>query len=172
MRRPPLIRGDDGTSLVELMIVVTVLLVIIGSALQIFDSGTRTERAQQARHDALLDVRQALDRIAKDTRQATLIDPASTRNRLAVETTIDGVAHDIVFELVAGEIRRIVDGGAPVPLADHVTSTDPFCYDPPEPCEAASPSDPTMISVKLAVEPEVFSGGPIELKTDIQLRNA
>lgn len=170
--RPALRRLDEeGWTLVELLIAMAFTSLLVVAGFQVFESGSRTERAQQARHDALLELRGALDRIAKDTRQATQVSTSSTRSRLEIATTISGVLHDVVYDVADGAVRRTIDGGTPVLLADHVTTATPFCYDPPT-CVAPGPTAPTMIRVELGVEPEAFSRGPITLASDIQLRNA
>lgn len=162
---------ERGTTLIELVITAAIFIVLLGAALQMLDTGTRSERAQQSRHDALVELRTAVSRVTKDARQALEIAPASTRTRLEMITLVGGAQHQVTYELVGGEVRRSIDGGAPATIATNVTVAQPFCYDPPD-CVAAAPAQPTMIRVTLALTPDVLSGGPITLATDIQLRNS
>lgn len=169
-RAAPRVTADErGTSLVELMIAAAIFMVLLGAVLTMLDSGTRTERAQQARHDALLDLRTALLRIDKDLRQALSISSDSTRDRLVMHTLIAGEAHIVAYEVLAGELTRSIDGTGAGRLASRVTAL-PFCYDPPD-CVASAPAGPRMVRVSLQVTPEVASSGPITLATDVHLRN-
>lgn len=170
MRMGRRLRNEEGASLVEVVVALAVFLVLLVAVLQVLDSGTRAERGQQARHDSLLELRGAMGRISKDLRQATAISSSSTTGRIEMQTLIAGVAHQVVFDVVVGEVRRTIDGGSPVPMADGVTTPTPFCFDPPD-CVATAPAAPTIVRVTMEAEPEVFSSGPITLATDVKLRN-
>lgn len=172
MARRLVLRDDRGLTVIEVVIASTLSLVILMGAFQLLDSGTRHERGQQARHSALLELRGAMTRMSKDVRQALSIEPSSTRTRLDMQGLVLGAQHQIVFELTGGKLVRKVDGASVgTPLASDVTSTAVFCYDPPD-CVLATPSvEPTSIRISIAREPEVFSGGPITLATDVELRN-
>ncbi len=157
--------------MIELLVASVIFIILLLPVLSLLDSGTKNERANQARHEALLDLRSAMTRITKDVRQALSIDPASDRTRLDMETIVLGVEHRVVYQLTAGTVTRAVDGGSAAPLAEKVTSTQIFCYDPPDCVLSGPPEDPSAVRVDIALEPEVFSGGPINLATDVELRN-
>ncbi len=165
------LRDDRGVGIIELVVASAIFIILLLPVLSLLDSGTKTERANQARHVALVDLRTAMTRITKDVRQALSLDPSSTRTKLDMETIVAGIEHRIVFELTAGTLTRALDGGAPAPLARKVSSTQIFCYDPPDCTLTAPPEDPSAVRVDIALEPEVFSGGPITLATDVDLRN-
>ena len=157
--------------MIELLVATVIFIILLLPVLSLLDSGTKTERANQARHEALLDLRSVMTRITKDVRQALSIDPASARTMLDMETIVLGVEHRVVYQLTAGSVTRAVDGGSAILLAEKVTSAQIFCYDPPDCALTAPPEDPTAVRVDIALEPEVFSGGPINLATDVELRN-
>ena len=165
------LRDDGGMSLIELMVASVLFMVLLGAALQMLDSGTRSERAQQSRHSALVELRGAVGRITKELRQATSVSPASTTTRLDMTTLISGQPHAVVYEVTGGAMYRSMDGGPATEIASNVTTAPSFCYDPPD-CVAVGAAGPSMVRVTLALEPDVFSGGPITLATDIQLRNS
>jgi hypothetical protein len=160
--------------MIELVVVTAISLVVLGAVLSMLDSGTKTERATEARHSALLALRAGLVHIDKDLRQAISIASTSTTSTLDMQTYVSGVQHHVVYDVSSGALRRTLDGGTPVTLVAHVTTATPFCYDPPG-CVAtaplSAPSPTTLIRVTVAATPEVFSGGPITIATDIQLRN-
>jgi Tfp pilus assembly protein PilV len=165
------LKGEEGVGIIELMVASVLFIILLLPVLSLLDSGTKTERANQARHEAVLDLREAMTRITKDVRQALSIDPASDRTKLDMETIVAGVEHRVVYQLTAGTVTRAVDGGSAATLAEKVTSAQIFCYDPPDCLLSAPPEDPSAVRVDIALEPEVFSGGPINLATDVELRN-
>jgi type II secretory pathway component PulJ len=165
------LREEDGVGMIELLVAAAIFIILLLPVLSLLDSGTKTERANQARHEALLDLRSVMTRITKDVRQALTIDPASDRTKLDMETIVLGVEHRVVYQLTGGTVTRAVDGGAATLLAEKVTSAQIFCYDPPDCVLTAPPEDPTSVRVDIALEPEVFSRGPINLATDVELRN-
>jgi Tfp pilus assembly protein PilW len=175
------VRDEDGVSLIELVIVTAISLVIIGAVLSMLESGTKVERGTQARHSALLDLRSAIVDIDKDLRQAVSLDASSTTSHLDMCTYLSGVQRRVVYDVSSGQLTRATSSSScsgslgTAILVIHVTSTAPFCYDydsVADTCGGAAPSTTTkIVHVQLAATPEVFSGGPITLATDIELRN-
>ncbi|MEX0873746.1 MAG: prepilin-type N-terminal cleavage/methylation domain-containing protein [Actinomycetota bacterium] len=165
------LRREEGVTVIELMVATAIFMILLLPVLSLLDSGTRTERANQVRHDALVDLRGAMTRITKDVRQALSIDPASSKTKLDMTTIVGGVDRRVIYQLSGGTLTRSIDGGTPGPLAERVTSTEVFCYDPPDCTLTAPPADPSSVRVAIALEPVVFSGGPLTLATDVELRN-
>jgi hypothetical protein len=169
------VRDDRGLSLLEVAMASGLFMVLLLAALSMLDSGTRVERTQQARHDALLELRSAMTRVSTDVRQAVVVRPESTTSRLTIETLRPGDAHWTVFELSGDElVKRSCSAlpctGTATPLASRVTSA-PFCYDPPS-CVSTTPTGPvSTIRISLTVQPEVSSATDMTLATDVQLRN-
>ena len=182
---------DSGLSVIELIIASTLSMVILLSALMAVDSGTRTERGQQARNEALLDARAAMTRMTKETRQALSLATSSTRTKIDMQTLVGGDAYHVVYELTAGRlVRKSCAEPAATPscalptsseeLATRVTAVNPgppasttsvFCYDPPVCAMPAPLGHPRSVRISMGIEPEVLSGGPITLATDVKLRN-
>jgi type II secretory pathway component PulJ len=165
------LRREEGITVIELLVASSIFIILLLPVLSLLDSGTRTERANQVRHDALVDLRGAMTRITKDVRQALSIDPASSKTMLDMTTIVSGSDHRIVYQLTGSTLTRSIDGGTPGALAENVTSTEVFCYDPPDCALTAPPDDPSAVRVAIALEPVVFSGGPLTLATDVELRN-
>ena len=165
------LQEDEGVGIIELMVASAIFIILLLPVMSLLDSGTKTERANQVRHEALLDLREAMTRITKDVRQALSIDPASDRTRLDMRTIVAGVERRVVYRLTGATVTRAVDGGGAALLAEKVTSTQIFCFDPPDCVLTAPPEDPSAVRVDIALEPEVFSRGPINLATDVELRN-
>ena len=169
------LHGEDGMTVVELTVASLLLMIIIVSVFSMLDSGTKTERGQQARHDALLGIRAAMTRISRDVRPALSVGPTSTSTRLAVQTYQSGATDpvDVVYELVADRLTRSVNGGAATTILEHVVASPVFCYHFDSTCLQLTPTaNLASIRVTVSVFPEVGAGtSPITLATDIELRN-
>jgi type II secretory pathway pseudopilin PulG len=190
------IRDDAGFTLIELGVAGLMFTIILFAAFTALDVSTKAERGQQARHEAMLEIRSAMDRFTKDLRQATYVDPASNHNKITMKTIIEGAETDVVYELVAlggdiYELRRKVGVGTAFAIVKNMVvgttpfgaPDPPFCYSyysagAPSQCidttNAAGgrvPGTLTAIRVTLAKDPEFNPGEPITLATDVQLRN-
>lgn len=171
--------SDAGMTLVEMVVAITLFMLILGAALSALDSGTNAERGQQARHDALLELRQAMTQLTKELRQATAIDPDSTNRLLEIDTLVSGVPTHVIYEQVGTDTlhleRRV--GASAQTLVTNMVPTDPaFCYSYDsltETCIDAGRPPPiaTAIRITLAKDPEFNPGEPVTLATDVQLRN-
>ena len=163
---------------------------ILAAVLTSLDSGTRTERGQQARRDALVELREAMGRLTKDLRQAEWIDPdASTHEKLVMETLVSGERVAVTYRLhpLGSDIYELRRQEALTPEETIVTNMvvgttanpdPPFCYSfdsagtPPKCIDNGSPPAAlTAIRVTMAKDPEFNPGEPITLATDVQLRN-
>jgi hypothetical protein len=172
MRR---LSDECGLSMLEIVIASGLFMVLLTAVLTMLDSGTRTERAQQARHETLLELRDAMTEVSTAARQARAVMPESTRSRLVIETLRTGAERWTTFELVNGELLvrtcstlPCTSAGQPL-TANVITGT--FCYDPPG-CVSSSPSGAiSSIRISLAVQPTVASVSEIALSTDVELRN-
>ena len=195
-RRLRALQDDTGLTLIELMVAGLMFSILMFAALTALDVTTKAERGQQARHEAMLDIRGAMDRFTKELRQATSIDPTSNHTVLKMKTLISGVETQVTYELfdVGGgkyDFRRTVGAGTPVTLVKNMvtgstplgTPDPPFCYSyysagAPSQCIDATnaaggrvPDALTAIRVTLAKAPESNPSEPITLGTDVQLRN-
>lgn len=168
-----------------MLVALAMMMLLLGAALSVLDSGTRNERGQQARDQALTELRQAMSRVTRDVRQATAVAPTSTRSRIDMQTLVGGLAKRIIYDVDGTDFRRtdcpFAFTASCTPsnwvLVAKLNSNLVFCYDydPPN-CLASGNSPPpapafTALRVELSTEPEVFSGGPIRIATDVELRN-
>lgn len=162
---------ENGQTVVELIVVSTLLMILTAATLMVLHSITSAEHTQQARSVALDEMRSALARMTRDIRQATSVDAASARGRLVMQTRVSGAAATVVYEVADGVLERTVGSAGTEPLVRRVSATDVFCYDPPT-CSAVTPTtEPTVIEVLLSVTPADPRAEPIALTTDVTLRN-
>lgn len=167
-------RDDDaGFTVVELVIVIGLLLLVLGSVLALLRTGTKTERDQDVKTQALDQVRAASNRITKELRQALSVSPTSTQSELDMVTLVNGSERHIVYRLAGQQLQRTLDAGSPVPVLDRVTISQIFCYDPPA-CTASGPgaTTPQIVRLTLTVSSRVQGGSPVSLTTEVRLRNA
>jgi Tfp pilus assembly protein PilV len=174
------LRPDSGVTLIEVMIASGLMILIMTFVLNMMDSASKNERGQEARHTAQLALRGAMDQITKDVRQATAVSTSSTTSLLDMQTLVNGNLVRVRYDVSGTAFRRTVCTStdlattctdSPLVLISHFSGT-PFCFDPPD-CVAQSIStNPPTIRVTLAADPAVYSGGPITLQTDVDLRNA
>jgi prepilin-type N-terminal cleavage/methylation domain-containing protein len=187
------LRDDAGFTLIELMVSTLMFAILSGAAFTALDVGTKAERGQQARHDAMVEIRGAMDQFTKDLRQATYIDPTSTHTRITMKTLLSGVESDVTYELVESppgsgtfDLKRVLAGGAVQMIIRNMvvgttplgTPDPPICYSyysagAPSTCiDTGHPPDAlTAIRLTFAKDPEFNPGEPITLATDVQLRN-
>ena len=74
--------AEDGFSLIELVIAVTLVVVVIGTFFDALGSSQRSESFAEDRSQTLDALQATMARVTKDTRQATAIDPSSTASLL------------------------------------------------------------------------------------------
>jgi prepilin-type N-terminal cleavage/methylation domain-containing protein len=190
------VRDDRGLTLIELLIATLLASVILLAAFSALEVGTKAEKGQQARHDAMLEIRQAMTRLTKDLRQATWIDPTSNHDALKMKTLMTEVTNPVAvtyqLQSLGGdlfELRRSVGGGPALSIVTNMvinTTSNPdpaFCYsyysagspseciDSVNPDGGRVPSELTAIRITLAKDPEFNPGEPITLATDVELRN-
>lgn len=182
IRRLCIVRDDSGLTLVELLIASALAAIIMVAALNMLDSGSRTERATEARHTVQLAMNDAMTRISKEIRQASALGLDSTPSLLDMQTLLDGNLIRVIYDVNGTNFRRTLcantdlaatcGGTAQTLISRFSTTVVPFCYDP-DGCTATSISTtPQKIRVTLTAEAAVFSGGPITQMTEVDLRNA
>lgn len=165
-RSPRISAPEAGFSLVELITATAVMGLVVASMLSLFAGVQRTAARETSRSQTTDQVRVALDRIAKDVRQALSIDPSSTGSLLEMQTLIDGVEHTVAYDGTgANLLTRSVDG-TEVTLLERMTITTVFTYSP-------DVLDPSVVTIHVTARPEKFSqdAAEISLSSEVKLRN-
>ena len=188
-----LVRDDRGFTLIEMTIATALLVLLIGAALSMLDSATKSERISQARDSAESALRGALTQLTKELRTATSVNAQSNQSVLDMQVLISDATgsvtqHRVVYQVTGtapnATLQRILDptGSAPGPytgsavmLASKVVAPEAFCYqfdDTTGTCNSHSPTSTlSAIRVSLSISPVAFAQGSITLATDVQLRN-
>ncbi len=182
--------GHAGFSLVELLVVLAVLGLVMAGALGLLDAGTRSHALGAARTEAQQNARVALERIARELRQAGY-DPTGAAvpailvaepTRLVFQMDVNGngvidPTRERITYLVRGDgvLRRDAGAGAQ-PIVEGVRRLE-FAYTDRA---GLSTTDPAAVhAVRIRVEtgrarpagPPGTSPGVI-METEVALRNA
>ena len=169
------VSDEGGISIIEVVIASGLFMCLMVAVLTMLDSGTKAERDQQAKHEALLELRDAMTYVSDEVRQAVAVTPDSTPQRLTIQTLRPGGERWLVFQVTAEGLtvrscEALPCGATPVPIASRVVNGS-FCYDPPTCLATAPPISLSSIRTSLSVQPDVSSAPEITLATDVELRN-
>jgi type II secretory pathway pseudopilin PulG len=139
-------RGTAGYTLLELIVVLSIFMVIVTALTQLFSRGAKAELDLNRRVEAQQAARLALDRMRRELHCASSItsgtDTDGDGNVASVKVSLPsqcpsakGIAISVVYDTsqVATnryKVRR-TQSGAVVPLADYITTDDPFKYTAP-----------------------------------------
>ena len=122
--RPRMLRGQDGFTLVELMVAMSIFLLILVGIFQVFDPSRNAYQVSERKLDVQQNARVAMDRMARQTRMTgyfpenidndntnDLSNPVqvATESALAVAGDLDttGASNVYTFCLGTGGLRRV-----------------------------------------------------------------
>ena len=180
--------GDEGFTLVELLVAMSILLVVGIVVLNGLVSGLRATERGQARVAALTDLERAAERMARDLRFADPVDGATT-SQVIVNVLRDAggtqVRHRVTYTVAAGTItdtRAVYD---PPESAAPVSTTTRTVIDDLDPAETVfaffradgqawvSGTDALndLAEIRLDLRRELVNQDPIELETSVFVRN-
>lgn len=139
-------------------------MIVVVSLLGVFVSTQRSQAYVSDRSRTLDDLRVAMDRLTKELRQATTIQPGATATSITVRTFVGGNEELVTWAVSGGTLRRTDEWGGNASLLTPVTNTDVFTYTP----DAARP---VVIAVRLQTKPRSSPHVRLELTSEIRLRN-
>lgn len=147
------------------MFSISLLLVVLASVLGIFQVVQRQTAFVKDRTEALDSMRNSIDRMTKEIRQASIVEPTSTSSRLEMTTYILGVEKEIVYEASGEELTRSVEGGTPVVLQDALSSTTVFTY------TGDTGGVIQVVAMSLNVHPVRHPDTTLVLTSEVRIRN-
>jgi prepilin-type N-terminal cleavage/methylation domain-containing protein len=140
------LRRRDGYTLIELIVVLSIFLFIVTALTRLFTSGARAELDMNRRFQAQQQARLALDRMRRELHCADSItsgaDGDGDGNVASITVTLPsqcpsakGVNATVVYDTSSAgtnrwKIRR-TQSGVTIPIADYITTDDPFKYTAP-----------------------------------------
>jgi len=155
--------SDDGFTIVELTVTVSIFAIVIAALLGIFISVQRSQAYVTDRSESMDGLRIAMDRVSKEVRQATAVTSQST-TAISMTTFVGGSAEALTWSVSGGELRRTDEWGLTQIVLRDVTNTDVFTYTP-----ATGP--PLVVAVRLEMRPAQSPNILLELTSEIRLRN-
>jgi type II secretory pathway pseudopilin PulG len=155
--------GEAGHTLVELLVAIILALVVFGAALTAYQVSVRGERETQARSQAVLDARTAMNRMVRELREGiapvTLV--GTTVILFQVPTT--GGNQWVRYDCTGGSCRRAQAATQPpsanLVLVDDVVNTDVF----------TATADGRQVAIKLRIG--AGDHAPAHLADGATLRN-
>ncbi len=182
-------RRDEGVTVVEVLITITLLLTVMGTVTTAVVSALRTQTQQVQQAEALTDARTAFERMTARIRQANPI-LEGTGERLRLEVRQGGIRRVDTYELTgpAGdrtllhtraetvEATGTTTTTAAVPILEGVrvpTGTPIFTYFESDGTQMTTPVDGYFVStVRLEIPVRLLdTNRVIDLATSVQLRN-
>jgi prepilin-type N-terminal cleavage/methylation domain-containing protein len=165
------IKNHRGFSLIELMVVVTILSLMVIGLVTFFSGGARSWISGQYQLKAQREARMAMDRMVKEIREGKNVVTGSYENGVIIEFPAALGGGNVTFELINGEVLR---NNANI-LIDNVPGGGlTFLYFDDE---GAVVDETTASKIRIYLEVDVdgdmISGGnpDIVIETEVNLRN-
>ncbi|MGZ5349462.1 MAG: PilW family protein [Actinomycetota bacterium] len=162
------IEGEDGFTLVELMITAAIMSIVSTAVIAMAMRTVSTSATIVDRRDVLAQGRIALDRLGKQIRQAESVDTTySTATQIKVATYINGTPTTVVWRVSGStapfKLQESRDGGTTFStVATSLSASNVFTY-----TTHAGVTDQVTIDISLATPTNV-----VHLTSDVYLRNA
>lgn len=158
---------EQGFSLIELLITVSLFLVIGVVIIQTLDSVTRSQAYQADRSASLGSMRIALNNMTKELRQATAVDELnSSASSVSFSTYVRGSLRNIRYTAVNGTLTRRIDSGAPIAVQAGLANNSIFTYQSAPPVPGVQ-----WVQIMLQVKPKRDPETVLVLDSEVNLRN-
>jgi len=155
-------RSDRGTTVVELLVTVAVMSLIVGAVMTVWSAAQKGEGTATSRTVDLNEMRNALQRMTKDIRQASSVH-TQTATSFDADTYIEGVKHRVAYTASGTTLTRKVDAGTAVTLLTDLANTNVFTY---------TTDGNLLLQVTVLLTIDQSSGeGTLNLQSDVQTRN-
>lgn len=160
-------REEGGFTLLELVFSVSLLLVVLGAIMGIFQVVQRQSAYVKDRSETLDTMRIAVDRMTKEIRQARVVEPdaATPTERFEMTTFLLGEEAEIVYAVVGETLTRSVNGGTAVVLQEDLAASDLFTY------TSDTAGTVQVVSFALQVHPPRQPETTLVLTSEVRLRN-
>jgi prepilin-type N-terminal cleavage/methylation domain-containing protein len=157
-------REELGYTLVEMMIVSAIFAIVITLIFGTLTSVQKSEAYTRDRTLAVQSLRDSMDRMTRELRQATNIVPTPSDSHIEFDTYDLGKPVHITYDATGTTLTRQVGTGTPAPLLKSVVSTSVFAYTP-------DANTTTAVDIDLQLKPRNLPNTIVELRSDVQLRN-
>jgi Tfp pilus assembly protein PilW len=159
---------ERGATVVEMVITVSLLLVVLLTIFNSFDTISKSQAFQADRSVTINDMRNVLNRMTKELRQATSVtQPASTPSAtLTYVTYLNDVSTSITYTASGTTLTRKVGSGTAFTVLTGLTSTNVFT-----PSSATDVTGIQWVEIDLSVSPVKSPNTTLTLQSKVNLRN-
>lgn len=157
-------RDQRGTTLVEVVITISLLVVVTTAFLGAFQSVQRSETYARGRSTSLTEMRLVTARMTKEIRQGEIVRAPTDGGRLELSTYISGVSRSVTYQVVGTTLTRRLDGGDAVVILDGLATSSIFAYTP-------SAEFPELVKITLQVIPPNLPDTTVVHESQVRLRN-
>jgi type II secretory pathway component PulJ len=155
--------GNDGYTLIEVMIVTALFMTVLGIVFSMLVSAQRSEALERGRGQTLDDMTVTMDRMTKDLRQATSVVGTPTASHIEMMTYENGVAEDVIYDATGTKLTRTTNGRTSL-VQMGLANTQLFTYVP-------STTTPQDVQIALVVAPPNLPSTTVTLDGEVHLRN-
>ena len=154
-------------TIVELMITSALLILVVLTALSAFDTVSGSQAYQADRTKNLDDMRNVLNRMTRELRQASSITEASsTATSVTFTSAINGTATQINYTASGTTLSKTIGAGTAFTVLHNLASTSLFTY-----VSASSVTGVQWVEINLQVTPARHPTTTLVLDSEVNLRN-
>lgn len=140
------IKPSRGFTLIEMIVVITVTSIVIGSAAMIFSHGSSGYFTAQQLNGLSIEAEQAVNQLSKELRMARSITATSSSQLSFVNQT----GNSIIYSLNGTNLLRSQDGGSTTNLSSNHTSSFTVSYFDASLASSTTPSEVKLINVVIS----------------------
>ena len=161
-------KNRRGFSLIELMIVVTILSLMVLGLVTFFSGGARSWISGQSQLKAQREARIAMDSMVKEIREGKNVVIGSYENGVTISYPAVLGKEDVTFELIGSSVKR---NNANI-LIDNVPGGGLFItYFDDEGTQVDPPTTASKLRIDLQVDVDGDTEPDIVIETEVNLRN-
>jgi hypothetical protein len=161
-------RPDEaGTSVVEMIITSALLILVILTVLGAFDQVSKSQAFQADRTNALDDMRNVLNKMTRDLRQATAVTDCGTdAGTVSFTTYVNGTPTAVSYNVSGTNLQRKQGSGNYFTVLKNMASSQVFT------CTSATDvTGVQWVDIDLQVTPKKMPSTTLELSSEVNLRN-
>lgn len=163
-----MVTGDEaGATIVEMVITSALLLLVIVSVLGAFEQISTSQAFQADRTAAIDDMRNVLNKMTRDLRQATdITDCGTDSSSVSFTTYVNGTPTPVAYSMSGTNLQRTEGTGSAFTVLKNMASDQIFT------CKSATDvTGVQWVDIDLQVTPRKLPTTTLELTSEVNLRN-
>ncbi len=154
-------------TIVELMITSALLILVLLSVLSAFDTVSGAQAFQADRTKNLDDMRNVLNRMTRELRQASTVnEAASTTTSITFTTAINGTPTQVVYSATGTTLTKQIGSGSAFIALKNLATTSIFAY-----VTGGTSTGVQWVDINLQVTPARHPATTLVLDSEVNLRN-